>query len=266
MVATGSSDAWDEGRAYDRYMGRWSQPVAALFVPWLAIPPGRRWLDMGCGTGALSAEVLRQAEPAALTGVDPSQGFLAVARERLPASVRLLPASAASLPLANGEVDVVVSALVLNFVPELAAGLAEMSRVASSGGVVAGYVWDYADGMEMLRCFWDAASEVDAAAAQLHEGRRFPLCRPAPLRSAFEQAKLQDVRVDALDIEQAFPSFDALWQPFLGGQGPAPAYVASLSEERRLRLREAFSQRFTAAADGTLALRARAWAVRGSTA
>lgn len=265
MPRSNVSDAWNEGDAYDRYIGRWSLRIAPLFLAWLAIPPARRWLDVGCGTGALCAEILRHAGPAALTGVDPSEGFLAVARQRLPASVRLLAGSAASIPLPDGEVDVAVSALVLNFVPDLPRGLAEMARVLVPGGVVAGYVWDYAEGMEMLRGFWDVATELDPDAAPLHEGRRFPLCRPAALRSAFEQAGFTAVEVTALEVDQLFQDFEDLWQPFLGAQGPAPAYVASLSEERRVLLRETLRGRLRAAGDGSLALRARAWAVRGRT-
>lgn len=258
-------DNWLQGDAYDRYIGRWSLQLAPLFLSWLAIPPGRRWLDVGCGTGALSAAILAHGHPATLTGVEPSEGFLSAARQHLPASVRLAAGNAAAIPLQDAQVDVVVSGLVLNFVPDVPAALAEMSRVAAPGGTVAAYVWDYAEGMEMLRHFWDAAAQLDSAAAPLHEGRRFGLCRPEALRSAFEQAGLRDVGVAPLEIATPFTGFDDYWQPFLGAQGPAPAYVASLSEEQRLRLREALHARLPVAADGTLALRARAWAVRAST-
>lgn len=258
-------DAWNDGDPYHRFIGRWSLRVAPLFLAWLAIPEGQRWLDVGCGTGALCSEILRHGAPSILTGVDPSEGFLAVARQRLPASVRLLVGHAGALPLPDGEADVVASGLVLNFVPDLPQGLAEMVRVAAPGGTVAGYVWDYADGMEMLRRFWEVASSLDPDAGRLHEGRRFPLCRPAALQSAFEQAGLANVDVTSLDIAMAFQDFDDLWQPFLGAQGPAPSYVASLPEDRRLRLRAAFRASLPIAGDGSLALPARAWAVRGTT-
>ena len=257
-------DTWQEGVAYDRYIGRWSLLLAPLFLSWLALPPGRRWLDVGCGTGALCEAILRQGSPAMLTGVDPSEGFLSMARQHLPASVRLCVGSAASVPLQDAEVDAVVSGLVLNFVPDLPGALAEMARVAVPGGTVAAYVWDYAEGMEMLRHFWDAAADLDANAVQLHEGRRFPLCRPAALQTAFEQAGFGDVVVAPLEIPTPFTSFDDYWQPFLGAQGPAPAYVASLSEERRRRLREALRNSLPANSAGAIVLRARAWAVRGT--
>ena len=265
MAEPSIRDNWQQGDAYDRYIGRWSRQVAPPFLSWLATPPERRWLDVGCGTGALCGEILRQARPAALTGVEPSDGFLSVARLQLPRSVRLYSGSASAIPLQDAEVDVVVSGLVLNFVPDAALALAEMSRVTAPGGTVAAYVWDYAEGMEMLRLFWDTAVELDADAARLHEGRRFGLCRPDALLSAFQQARLDDVSVVPLEIDTRFAGFEDYWEPFLGAQGPAPAYVASLPEERRLRLREALRTRLPLESDGALALRARAWAVRGRT-
>jgi SAM-dependent methyltransferase len=265
MTEPSIGDTWEQGDAYDRYIGRWSVRLAPSFLSWLGIPPGRRWLDVGCGTGALCAAILRQRSPATLTGVDPSEGFLSVARQHLPASVRLCVGSAASIPLQDGEVDAVVSALVLNFVPDVPRALAEMARVAVPGGTVAAFVWDYAEGMEMLRLFWDAAADLDPDAGPLHEGRRFGLCRPAALQSAFEQAGFSDVATASLEIATPFTSFEDYWQPFLGAQGPAPAYVASLPEERRTRLREALRARLPIGSDGVLALRARAWAVRATT-
>lgn len=259
------NDSWNDGDPYDRFIGRWSRRVAPVFLSWLSIPTSRRWLDVGCGTGALCAEILRHGLPAALTGVDPSAGFLSVARQRLPTSLRLLVGSASSIPLRDGEVDVVVSGLVLNFIADLPRGLAEMVRVTVPGGIVAGYVWDYADGMEMLRRFWDVVLALDPDAAALHEGRRFTLCRPPALEAAFEHAGLTNVEVAPLEIEMTFSGFDDLWQPFLGAQGPAPAYVASLPEDRRVRLREALQGSLAGANNGPLTLRARAWAVRGNT-
>jgi SAM-dependent methyltransferase len=265
MTGTIIRDTWEEGGAYDRYIGRWSIRVAPVFLSWLEIRPSRRWLDLGCGTGALCAAILRHAHPAMLVGVDPSEGFLSVARQHLPSSVRLLAGSADAIPLEDAEVDVVVSGLMLNFVPDARSALAEMARVAVPGGTVAAYVWDYAEGMEMLRHFWDAAAQLDPEAARLHEGVRFGLCRPAALQSAFAQAGFGSVSVAPLEVPAAFSSFEDYWEPFLGGQGPAPAYVASLTEARRTLLREALRARLPVDRDGALALRARVWAVRGNT-
>lgn len=265
MAETRIHDNWQQGDPYERYIGRWSRQVAPPFLSWLAIPPEYRWLDVGCGTGALCAAIAEHARPAALTGVEPSEGFLALARRQLPVSVQLCSGNAAAIPLQDAQVDVAVSGLVLNFVPDVALALAEMSRVTAPGGTVAAYVWDYAEGMEMLRLFWDTAVELDADAARLHEGRRFGLCRPDALLSAFQQARFGDVSVVPLEIDTTFASFEDYWEPFLGAQGPAPAYVASLPEERRLRLREALRTRLPADEGGALGLRARAWAVRGRT-
>jgi len=261
-----TSDVWAVGNAYEAYIGRWSRPVAAAFVPGLRRPAGGRWLDLGCGTGALTDAVLALAEPDAVVGVDPSEGFLAEARRRVNdprASFR--SGDAASVPLAEGAVDTVVSGLALNFVPEPDRALAECVRVTAPGGVVAAYVWDYAEGMTMLRFFWDAATALDPDAARLDEGPRFPLCRPDPLRRLWTDAGLADVTVQAIEVPTRFADFDDYWHPFLGGQGPAPGYVASLTPERRDALADRLRERLPAGPDGSIPLTARAWAVQGVT-
>ncbi|HEX3140641.1 MAG TPA: methyltransferase domain-containing protein, partial [Rhizobacter sp.] len=176
MASTARDDTWQQGNPYERYVGRWSRRVAPEFLAWLAQPPGLRWLDVGCGTGALSAAILDTCTPASVTGVDPSEGFLRLARERLGGRATLLQASAAQLPLDDASVDVGVSALVLNFVPDPLAALGEMLRVIIDRGSVAAYVWDYAQGMQLMRHFWDAAVALDPQALPLDEARRFPLC------------------------------------------------------------------------------------------
>ncbi|WBY03153.1 methyltransferase domain-containing protein [Ramlibacter tataouinensis] len=255
---------WQQGDAYERYIGRWSRQVAPLFLAWLDIPPGRRWLDVGCGTGALSAAILERCAPAGVTGVEPSDGFRALAIEQLGPRARVLPGSAEALPLGDASCDVAVSGLVLNFVPDVAAALAQMRRVVAPGGTIAAYVWDYADRMEVIRLFWEEAVSLDAEAARLHEGARFPLCHPHALKAAFEQAGLAGVEVVPLDGVAAFASFDDYWQPFLGGQGPAPTYASGLPESQRITLRNALQERLAAGGDGSIRLNARAWAVRGA--
>jgi hypothetical protein len=157
----------------------------------------------------------------------------------------------------------VVSALVLNFVPRPDAALAEMRRVTRAGGWVGGYVWDYAEGMQLIRRFWDAATALDPAAAELDEARRFPLCRPEPLRALFATGGLSDVDVEEIVARTRFADFDDLWGPFLGGQGPAPGYCVALPPERRHALRERLRGTLPTASDGSITLTARAWAVRG---
>lgn len=258
------TDAWERGDPYERYVGRWSRRVAPRFLHWLGLPAGRRWLDVGCGTGALCAAILDQCAPASVAAVEPSAGFLEAARSSLAGRAALHQGSAEALPLPDASMDVVVSGLVLNFVPEPSAALAEMARVAGRGGTVAAYVWDYAGKMEFLRRFWDAAGALDPTAVGLDEGVRFPLCRPDALERLFAGAGLKEVGVQAIDIPTRFPSFEDCWQPFLGGQGPAPAYVLSLAPPVRERLREGLRARLPLGADGSIALTARAWAVRAS--
>jgi len=260
------SDAWERGDPYERYVGRWSRRVAPVFLSWLSVPAGRSWLDVGCGTGALCAAIVDRCSPSAVAGVEPSEGFLETARNHLGGRVVLHRGSATAIPHDDASVDVVVSGLVLNFVPDQRGALAEMARVTGNGGTIGAYVWDYAGKMELMRFFWDAAVELDPDAAKMDEGIRFPQCRPQALAELFAGAGLQGVEVRAIDIATAFASFEDYWQPFLGGQGPAPAYAMSLDEGARARLRDRIRERMPVQANGSIALTARAWATRATVA
>ncbi len=262
MVQKHISDTWERGSPYERYVGRWSRQVAPLFLSWLNIPASRRWLDVGCGTGALCAAIVDRCSPSLVTGVEPSDGFLRTAKENLSGRAALHQGSATAIPLGDASVDVVVSGLVMNFIPDPLAALLEMARVTRKGGTIAAYVWDYAGKMELMRFFWEAAGELDAAAAKLDEGVRFPLCRPEAMEELFASARLEEIEVKAIDIPTAFADFDDYWQPFLGGQGPAPAYAMSLDETARARLRDHIRARMPADGNGAISLTARAWAVR----
>jgi len=262
MASTPISDNWERGDPYEQYVGRWSRRVAPRFLAWLNVPARRRWLDVGCGTGALSAAILDESSPLSVAGVEPSEGFLGKAKEQLGDRVLLRRGNAAAIPLEDGSVDACVSALVLNFVPDGRAGLREMTRVTVAGGTIGAYVWDYAGKMELMRHFWDAAVELDPGAAKLDEGARFPLCRPEALGELFASAGLRAIEVTAIDIATPFESFDEYWRPFLGGQGPAPAYAMALDDTARARLRDRIRERMPLKADGSIALTARAWAVR----
>ena len=263
MADSNVADTWERGLPYERYVGRWSRRVAPKFLEWLRVPRGRRWVDIGCGTGALCAAIVERCEPSSVVGVEPSTGFLDTARAALGDRVAFVHGSASDVPLEAGAADVVVSGLVLNFVPEPRAAMTELVRVTAQGGTIAAYVWDYAGTMDLIRHFFDAAAELDPRAAALDEGLRFALCRPDALRALFTDAGLTAVDTTALDIDMPFASFDDYWQPFLGGQGPAPAYAMSLDEPARTKLRERLRERLPIAPDGTLPMRARAWAVRG---
>jgi SAM-dependent methyltransferase len=256
------TDSWEHGDAYERFIGRWSTLVAVEFLDWLESPGGLRWVDVGCGTGALSEAILDTRDPTSVDGVEPSAGFVRAAGQRLGDRATVHRAPAEHLPLADGSADIVVSGLVLNFIPDLPAALAEMKRVAPDG-VVAAYVWDYGGGMEMLRLFWDAADEVDPDGI-MDEGRRFPLCRPDALASAFIDAGLDDPDVVPLDIPTPFSDFDDLWMPFTGGQGAGPSYLVSLDVEKQAALKESMRRRVPTNPDGSISLTARAWAIRAS--
>jgi ubiquinone/menaquinone biosynthesis C-methylase UbiE len=258
------SDTWERGNPYEQYIGRWSRRIAWPFLEWLGQAPGKSWLDVGCGTGALTEAIAARCSPSGLFGVEPSEGFLSLAARSVPGA-RFQLGSAAAIPLPDSAVDVVVSGLVLNFVPDLRRALTEMGRVAKPGGVIAAYVWDYAGRMELIRQFWEAAVSLDEAARQLHEGSRFALCNPQALRAAFEDAGLENAEVTGLELVAGFASFDEYWGPFLGGQGPAPAYAMSLSEDERSRLKEALRQRVVKAPAGPISVDAGAWAVRATT-
>jgi SAM-dependent methyltransferase len=259
-----AGDLWDDGAAYERYVGRWSRPIARQFVRWLAVAPGSAWLDLGCGTGALTQGILDEASPRLVVGCDRSPAYTTSAAARIhDARARFVPADLSNLPETEGGFEAVVSGLVLNFLPSPMDGLATMAARARQGGAVGAYVFDYAEGMQMMRVFWDAAVVLDPAAGELDEGRRFPLCRPTSLREVFQRAGLSGIRVQALEVPTVFRDFDDYWEPFLGGQGPAPGYAMSLSPARRADLRELVRSRLTVSPDGTISLIARAWAAAG---
>jgi SAM-dependent methyltransferase len=259
-------DTWAAGKLYEPYVGRWSRLVAREFLAWVRSPPNLDWLDVGCGTGALTEIILQHARPRCVKGLDPSTGFVEHARARITDPRATFDvADAQLLPLESACADVAVAGLVLNFVPEPSLAVREMARTTRPGGVVAAYVWDYAGKMQLMRYFWDAAVELDRAAFELDEGRRFPLCQPNPLTGLFTQAGLHEVQVRSIDIPTRFRDFDDYWSPFLGGQAPAPGYAMSLNEERRASLRERIRAKLPIAGDGSIDLIARAWAIRGRT-
>jgi SAM-dependent methyltransferase len=255
---------WTTGNRYDDYVGRWSRVVAREFIEWLRLPAQLRWLDVGCGTAALSETILETAAPVEIVGIDSSKEFIATARDRAQDKrARFQFGDARALPVEDDAFDVVVSGLVLNFIPDPASAIGEMRRVVRPGGTIALYVWDYAGEMQMMRYFWSAAIALDSAARSLDEGERFPICRPERLLALFRDCCIRGPECSVLNVPTVFRNFDDFWSPFLGGQGPAPTYLGTLTESRQASLREHVRARLPIEEDGSIRLTARAFAVRG---
>jgi len=258
-------ETWGDAEAYERWVGRWSRRIAHHFVEWLAVPPGRIWGDVGCGTGALAQYIVRRADPERVVGLDRSGVFIAAARNRThDARVQFEIGDACATEWNAGACDVTVAGLVLNFVADADTMVREMTRVTAPLGRVATYVWDYTGGMEMIRHFWDVALELNPEHSNAERAKRFALCRPRPLLELFLRAGLTSVSIRPIDIATVFEDFDDYWMPFLGRQGIAPAFLASLAPTARDRIRDQLRARLTPSGDGPIAMLARAWAVQGT--
>jgi len=244
-------------------MGRWSKLIAPEFLHWLNVSINLSWLDLGCGTGALSEAIIKNNRPTQLYCVEPSADFLAKAKERLDSKAEFLIGTATNIPIADNKVDIVVSGLALNFFPDLSRAFEEMKRIIKPNSIIAAYVWDYSGKMEFLRHFWDAAAEVDEKAKTLDEGIRFPICNPEKLKNAFQDAGLSNIVVSYLTVDTIFKDFEDYWNPFLGGQGPAPSYLCSESSYVVGKIRFNLLQNLPAELDGSIKLLAGAIAVKG---
>lgn len=255
-------DKWASSDSYEYFMGRWSRLVAKSFINWLSPAIGLKWLDIGCGPGVLGDAIIKNCEPAELTAIDQSEAFVNAAKEQLGRNAHCRVGDALHLPVEDLSVDITVSGLVLNFVPEPEKALAEMKRVTVPGGVVALYIWDYAGKMDFLSYFWEVAAELNPEASALHEAKRFPGTNADTLEALFSRAGFVETIVDPIEIETHFFNFDDYWKPFMGGQGPAPTYLSSLDEQARDNLRVALNERLPIQPDGSVPMLARAWAVK----
>jgi SAM-dependent methyltransferase len=250
--------------AYERFMGRWSRRLAPLLVDFAAVAERDAVLDVGSGTGALAFALAESVPSVQVTGVDPSDGYVRFAQSRVTGgNVKFSVGDAQALDLPDASFDRTLSLLVMNFIPDPARALREMIRVTRPGGVVAAAVWDYGDGMQMLRVFWDEAVALDSTIA-VRDERNMPLCRPGELAALWRANGVERVEEQPLVVELSFDSFDDYWRPFLGGQGPAGAYAAALPEARRIALETRLRERLLGTRrDGPFTLPARAWAVKG---
>ncbi len=262
MSSQSDFDAWSAGQNYEHYMGRWSRKIAQQFLAWLDPPQGADWVEIGCGTGALTSMVLQDCAPQTILATDASADFVNHASHTVnDPRARFQVATANALPSADRCVDVVASALVLNFVPDRKGALKEMQRVLRTGGLLSFYVWDYpGGGVGFIDAFWKAAAALDPAAADLDEGRRFPFCTASGLAALCAEAGLAEPEITSLQVETAFPDFEAFWHPFTLGTGPAPGYCMSLPSDQRAALKARLAQMFGGA--GPVALSAKAWAVK----
>jgi SAM-dependent methyltransferase len=242
--------------AYDRFMGRYSVPLAPLFADFADVSGGQQALDVGCGPGALTAELVARLGPDHVSAVDPSEPFVIAARERHPGVV-VLEASAEKLPFPSETFDAVLAQLVVHFLADPVAALRELARVTRKQGVVAACVWDHAGGQGPLSMFWEAAH---ALADDVLDESRLPGAREGHLAELLDAAGLEEVEDDVLTVSAEHPTFEDWWEPFTLGVGPAGGYVASLDATRQAELRERCRE---LCPEPPFILTSRAWAARG---
>ena len=255
-----------EAEAYERFMGRWSRLVAPKLIDFTGVPDRGQFLDVGSGTGVLSFALAEWKLRARVQGIDPSGEYVAYAnsRNRFPARVSFSAGDAQELRFGDATFDASLSLLVFNFIPDPGKALREVRRVTKPGGRVSAAVWDYGDGMRMLRAFWDSAASIDAKSERLDE-KHMPLCRAGELTELWRQGALENIREQPHVITMRFESFSDYWDAFLLGQGPAGVFIKSLNHDQVRALRADLSSRVSPSAENLpITLSARVWSVCGT--
>ncbi|MDQ6766290.1 MAG: methyltransferase domain-containing protein [Candidatus Eremiobacteraeota bacterium] len=252
-----------QAQAYERFMGRWSRMLADLFVPFAGLTHSQRVLDVGSGTGSLARAIVAAAPSAHVVGIDSSPGFVEYASTELGGRAHFEVADAQRLPFADNVFDACCSILVLNFIADQGKALAEMRRVTKDGGTIAAAVWDHAEGMHMLKLFWEVADAVDPNKRIVEEPQ--PLLSRDGLVDLWRNAGFRDVKSEALTFDMRFESFADYWQPFELSQGPAGVYLSGVSPQVRDTIERELRERLLdGTADRPFTLSTRAWAVRGN--
>jgi SAM-dependent methyltransferase len=262
-----STVIWTNGVSYENYTGRWSRLIADKFIDWLNVKQARmeRCIDMGCGTGALSEALLANEACTSLMSLDRSTAFISFAKQRIRLSnVEFVMGDAQNTSLATATYSLVVSGLVLNFVDSPEKMLREMRRLGRPGGVLGVYIWDFADGMEPIRKFWDAAHKCEAPhVRECDAGLRYPICQRDNLLRSITEAGWLKPEVAPIEINARYENFDDYWRPFLSGQGTGPAFAVSLTDEMREKVRKTLMSLVTDTPDEPFTLRTRAWGAKG---
>ena len=244
-------------------MGCWIRLLADEFLKWLGASSGARWLDVCCGSGVVTEAIAELCSPESVVGIDASPPQIEFARMyRTRSGIAFELSDATAVPFPDASFDAAVCGLGLNYISEPTRALQEMQRVTRSCGTIAAYVWDYAQGARFLREFWDAAIAVDPEAREFDQGLRFPMCSPDGPRALFQTIEVKGANLSTLQIVTRFASFDEYWAPLLSGQGSAPKYLASRDARIHAAVRDRLQASLPTDPEGSIAMPARAWAIR----
>lgn len=254
---------WTSLQGYELRSGRWSRKIAPEFVAWLNVDEDREWLDVGCGAGALLQAILEKKRPKRVVGCDRSEDALAAARLAFGARVDFVRAPCESMPFPDRDFDAVASALLLNLLTNPDRAMKEMVRVIRPSGVIAAYVWDFGEGMQMMRTFWDAAIAIDARAVDRDQAKKFTITNERSLTALLERSGIELIHTRAFEVPTVFRDFDDFWEPLVSGEGSIPDFAKSLEPEKLRALRDRLLASLPTRSDGSIPLIARAWAARG---